>query len=114
MNARTRTTSVAPASPSPGGASLPAPALMIATGATADAGPAQPSSDAAFPARHRAGRLRSRTAWLLGGAAVLGSGLALNWSWLTAVGAAPVILSLAPCALMCTLGICCGKGGDGS
>ena len=48
------------------------------------------------------------------GAAVLGSGLALDWSGLTTVGTAPVILSLAPCALMCTLGLCRGKGGGGS
>lgn len=38
--------------------------------------------------------------------AVVGAGLALNWSWLTAIGAAPLILSLAPCAVMCATGYC--------
>ncbi len=33
-------------------------------------------------------------------------GSALNWSWLTAIGAAPIILSVAPCAIMCALGLC--------
>lgn len=37
---------------------------------------------------------------------LIGAGLALNWGWLTAVGAAPLILSLAPCAVMCGLGLC--------
>ena len=46
-------------------------------------------------------------------AGVIGAGMALKWSWLTAVGAAPVILSLAPCAAMCGLGLCM-KGGAGS
>ncbi|UWQ43983.1 hypothetical protein K3718_21725 (plasmid) [Leisingera aquaemixtae] len=38
--------------------------------------------------------------------AVLGAGMALNWGWLTAIGAAPLILSLAPCAVMCAAGYC--------
>ncbi|RNF35091.1 hypothetical protein A7A09_008325 [Paracoccus methylarcula] len=37
---------------------------------------------------------------------VIGAGAAFNWSWLTAVGAAPLILSLAPCAIMCAAGFC--------
>lgn len=37
---------------------------------------------------------------------VTGAGAAFNWSWLTAIGVAPVILSLAPCAIMCTTGFC--------
>lgn len=41
---------------------------------------------------------------------VIGGGLALNWGWLTALGLAPVILALAPCAAMCGLGLCM-KGG---
>lgn len=31
-------------------------------------------------------------------------------SWLVAAGAAPIILSLAPCAVMCALGLCMGMG----
>ena len=45
--------------------------------------------------------------------AVIAAGLALNWGWLTALGAAPLILSLAPCAAMCALGLCM-RGGSSS
>ncbi len=38
--------------------------------------------------------------------AVIGAGLALNWSWLVAAGIAPILLALAPCAAMCALGLC--------
>ncbi|PWE29857.1 hypothetical protein DDZ14_16650 [Maritimibacter sp. 55A14] len=38
--------------------------------------------------------------------AITGAGMALNWGWLTAIGAAPLILSLAPCAVMCATGYC--------
>jgi hypothetical protein len=48
----------------------------------------------------------SRVRLLVLGAAVLGLGLTFNWSWLVAAGIAPVILSLAPCAIMCALGLC--------
>jgi hypothetical protein len=45
------------------------------------------------------------------GLAVVGSGLALGWNWLTAVGVAPLIVSAAPCLLMCALGLCMmGRG----
>lgn len=39
------------------------------------------------------------------------TGSALNWSWLTAIGAAPIILSVAPCAILCALGLCMKSGG---
>jgi type IV secretory pathway VirB2 component (pilin) len=42
----------------------------------------------------------------IAGIAIVAIGLALNWNWLVAVGAAPLILSLAPCAAMCALGLC--------
>ena len=48
---------------------------------------------------------------LLAGLGTLGAGLALNWDWLTAVGVAPILLSLAPCAAMCGLGLCM-RGGE--
>lgn len=38
------------------------------------------------------------------------AGAALNWSWLVAVGIAPLLLVLAPCAAMCALGLCMKKG----
>ena len=41
----------------------------------------------------------------------LGAGLVLNWSWLIAVGIAPLLLAIAPCAAMCALGLCMSKMG---
>lgn len=38
--------------------------------------------------------------------AITGAGMALNWNWFTAIGAAPLILSIAPCAVMCAAGFC--------
>src|SRR5262249_54193299 len=40
------------------------------------------------------------------GAGVLLTGIALNWSWLVAVGIAPILLSTLPCLVMCGLGVC--------
>jgi hypothetical protein len=45
------------------------------------------------------------------GIGVVAIGLALNWSWLVAVGAAPLVLSFAPCAAMCALGLCMNMRG---
>lgn len=58
--------------------------------------------------------LGRRRALTLGGLGAVGAGFALNWDWLTAVGAAPVLVSLLPCAAMCALGLCMrgGKGGS--
>ena len=45
------------------------------------------------------------------GLAVTGTGLGLGWNWLTAVGIAPIIVSAAPCLIMCALGLCMmGRG----
>lgn len=58
--------------------------------------------------------LGGRRGLILAGTALAGGGLALNWSWLTAIGVAPIILSLAPCAAMCALGWCVmGRGMSG-
>lgn len=38
--------------------------------------------------------------------AVLAVGLAFSWSWLVAIGIAPLLVALAPCAVMCALGLC--------
>jgi hypothetical protein len=38
--------------------------------------------------------------------AVVAAGGALNWSWLVAIGLAPIILAVLPCAAMCALGLC--------
>lgn len=48
---------------------------------------------------------------ILAAIAVTGAAMGLNWGWLTAVGAAPLILALAPCAVMYALGLCM-KGGS--
>ena len=40
------------------------------------------------------------------GLAVTGAGLGLGWNWLTAIGIAPIIVSTAPCLIMCALGVC--------
>jgi len=56
-----------------------------------------------------------RNRLVLGGAAVtlLAAGLAWQWSWLVAIGVAPLLLSVAPCAAMCALGVCVmGKAGS--
>lgn len=44
----------------------------------------------------------------------LGAGAALNWGWLVAIGAAPLLLVIAPCAVMCGLGLCMNKKGGKS
>ncbi len=45
---------------------------------------------------------------------VAGAGMATNWGWLVAVGVAPILLALLPCAAMCALGLCMKKGGGKS
>ncbi len=74
--------------------------------------PAQHTSASRLFSSRLAGRLRRRGPLLVVGIAALGAGMALNWGWLTAVGVAPIILALAPCALMCAVGICCSKEGN--
>lgn len=75
-----------------------------------------PGSQTGAPNRHM-----TMPAWItrprlmaIGGTAVVGAGLALNWTWLTAIGAAPILLSLLPCAAMCALGLCMRGGGTKS
>ena len=45
---------------------------------------------------------------------VIGGGMALNWGWLTAIGVAPLIFALAPCAVMCGFGMCAMCKSSGS
>ena len=52
--------------------------------------------------------------WLVIAAAALISGAAFNWSWLIAVGLAPLLLTLLACAVMCAAGLCMHKGDKGS
>ena len=52
---------------------------------------------------------------LLGlGGLLLIIGLFFSWGWLVAVGIAPILLTLAPCAIMCGLGLCSMKMMGGS
>ena len=51
-------------------------------------------------------RLRGSRGILLGVAALAIGGAALGWPWLVAIGLAPILLSIAPCAVMCALGLC--------
>ena len=52
---------------------------------------------------------------MLMAAIVIVAGLALNWTWLMAIGVAPLLLSVLPCLVMCGVGVCmsCRKGGGG-
>jgi hypothetical protein len=38
--------------------------------------------------------------------ALIGAGLAWQWSWLVAIGVARLLVSAAPCVAMCALGLC--------
>ena len=58
--------------------------------------------------------LGTRRVLLIVGAAVLLAGIGLNWGWLVAAGIAPILISLAPCAIMCGLGLCGMKMMGGS
>jgi hypothetical protein len=45
---------------------------------------------------------------------VIAVAAAWQWSWAVAIGAAPFLLSVAPCAAMCGLGLCMHRTGGGS
>lgn len=60
--------------------------------------------------------LHGRRALILAAVAAAGGGLWFGWPWLVAAGIAPILLSLAPCAAMCAVGLCtmksCSKTGS--
>jgi hypothetical protein len=61
--------------------------------------------------------LRGRRLVLVGIAlALIGAGLAWQWSWLVAIGLAPLLVTTVPCVAMCALGLCMHRmhGGTGS
>jgi hypothetical protein len=43
--------------------------------------------------------------------ALLAVGFAWQWSWLVAIGVAPLLISAAPCLAMCALGLCMHRMG---
>jgi len=57
--------------------------------------------------------LGNRIFWLALAAGALIVGLALNWSWLVAAGAAPLLLSVLPCFAMCAVHLCAREGAGG-
>ena len=58
--------------------------------------------------------LGGRRGWIVLAVLAMGAGVALNWSWLVAIGVAPVLIALAPCAAMCALGLCMNRMGGKS
>lgn len=55
-----------------------------------------------------------RRRWLLGGIALalLAGSFVWQWSWLVAIGVAPLLISTAPCLAMCALGLCMHRMGN--
>lgn len=67
--------------------------------------------DLIYAARYYLGNRRGLL--ILAGLAIV-AGLALNWSWLAAVGIAPILISVLPCLAMCALGLCMNRAGGKS
>jgi len=57
--------------------------------------------------------LRNRRVLVAIALAVVIGGAVLNWSWLVAIGLAPILLAMAPCAVMCAVGACSMRKGKG-
>jgi hypothetical protein len=53
--------------------------------------------------------LGGRRGLIAAGAVIAIAGLAFNWTWLVAVGVAPLLLSVLPCVAMCALGLCMNR-----
>ena len=51
--------------------------------------------------------LRSWRFWIATLLITLVAVAAFSWNWLIAIGLAPLLITLLPCAVMCTLGIFC-------
>lgn len=45
-------------------------------------------------------------------AAAIAGVAAMNWSWLVAIGAVSILVSVLPCLLMCGLGLCMSRFSD--
>lgn len=66
-----------------------------------------PASQCCSPAAS-GGAVNRRTLYI--GLGVAGAaGLFLGWDWLVAVGAASIIIAIAPCLIMCGLGLCMNR-----
>ncbi len=53
--------------------------------------------------------LSGRRIWWIAAALALAAGAALNWSWLVAIGVAPLLVAALPCVAMCALGLCMNR-----
>ena len=58
--------------------------------------------------------INSRNKQIIAIMAILALGMYLNWGWFVALGLAPLVLGVLPCAAMCALGLCMGHGGKSS
>lgn len=69
---------------------------------------AAPAQECCAPAA-KSGWLNSRN--LLIGAAIAGGtgALVLGWDWLVAAGMASIVIAVAPCLVMCALGMCMNR-----
>ena len=48
----------------------------------------------------------TRNRLMMAGGVLLLGGAFLNWGSLVAIGVAPILLAVAPCGIMCALGLC--------
>lgn len=73
------------------------------------------SSSGSGPSRYLPTWLRGMRGIVLGvGAVAVGGAVFGWWPWLVAIGVAPILLSLLPCAVMCAFGLCMMRMGNGS
>ena len=83
----------------------------LAAGVTPSPSKASCCSTASFPLDVVRSWIGNRRLLAVIGLVLGGTGLGVGWDWLTAVGIAPLIVSAAPCLLMCALGLCMmGRG----
>lgn len=58
--------------------------------------------------------VRTRTGAIASLAMIAALGIGFGWSWLVAVGVAPILVAVLPCAAMCALGLCASRLGGRS
>jgi hypothetical protein len=56
-------------------------------------------------------QLRGRRGHIVAAVALGIPALWIGWPWLVVAGVAPLLIALAPCAIMCALGLCAMKAG---
>ena len=49
--------------------------------------------------------------WLITTGLIVSAAMYMNWGLLVSIGAASIILAIAPCVVMCSLGLCMTKSG---